>query len=78
MPIPTDCLIIHNVAMTSHASERRAIQEWRDAIFQDYDRQLTFDELRKFLREQANGRKSNTTEIWMKVSPEITVCQTSY
>jgi hypothetical protein len=66
-PIPSDCFIIHNVAMASHASERRAIQEWREAIFDEHQRQPNFDELLVFLREQANGRKSNATEILMMV-----------
>jgi hypothetical protein len=66
-PIPSDCSIIHNVAMASHASERRAIQEWREAIFDEHQCQPNFDELLVFLREQANGRKSNTTEILMEV-----------
>ncbi len=53
--------------MASHASERRAIQEWREAIFDEHERQPNFDELLVFLCEQANGRKSNSVEIWMEV-----------
>ncbi len=62
-------LIVSSSAMSkaSHASERRAIQDWREAIFDEKEQQPTFDELLVFLREQANGRKSNVMEIWMEV-----------
>jgi hypothetical protein len=53
--------------MASHHAERRAIQDWCDAIHAEKGRQPTLEELLVFLREQANGRKSNVTEIWMEV-----------
>ncbi len=65
--IPSECYILHNVAMASHHAERRATQNWREAVYGEKGRQPTFDELLVFLQEQANGRKSNSTEILMGV-----------
>jgi hypothetical protein len=59
--------MLHNVAMASHHAERRATQNWRDAVHAEKERQPTFEELLVFLQEQANGRKSNIAEIWMEV-----------
>jgi hypothetical protein len=61
-------LLIHNIAMTSYAAERRGIQEWRQKnIYTESQRQPTFEELLKILGEQANGRKASVSEIWMEV-----------
>jgi hypothetical protein len=62
-PIPSECYILHNVAMAS----RRATQIWCDAVHAEKGRKPSFEELLVFLLEQANGRKSNVTEIWMEV-----------
>jgi hypothetical protein len=62
-PIPSDCYILHNIAIASHHAERRATQNWRDAFHAEKGRQPTFEELLVFLQEQANVRKSNSTEI---------------
>jgi hypothetical protein len=47
-PIPSECYIIHKVAMASHQAERRAIQDWRDAVHAEKSRQPTFEELLVF------------------------------
>jgi hypothetical protein len=66
-PIPTECLILHNVAMASHSTERREIKDWKSQIWADLQRMPTFNELLQFLREQVNGRKTNLSETWIEV-----------
>jgi hypothetical protein len=67
LPIPTECLILHNVAMASHSTERREIKDWKTQIWNDLHRMPTFNELLQFLREQVNGRKTNLSETWIEV-----------
>jgi hypothetical protein len=66
-PIPSECFIIHNVAMASHSTERREVKDWDNQIWADSRKSPTFAELLQFLQEQVNGRKANLSETWMEI-----------